>query len=94
MASEALDIRIGVSLNIPDIGIQVDRRWKNVEFEVDRGGEVLTPYEGPYTVDASFYFDKVLGTYGKKMTDDVTVNRIPVVESSNPQGGKTILIGA
>lgn len=83
MAGEALDIQISV-----------DRTWKNVEFAVSKGGEYNIPYDGPYQVDASFYYDQILGTYGRKMTDDVKVNRIPVLEASNPQGGKTITIGA
>lgn len=94
MANEALDIRIGVDISTPDVSIAVDRRWKNVEFEVSRGSPAYLPYEGPYEEDASFYYDKVLPTFGRVMTDDVRVKRIPVVESSNPQGGKTIVIGA
>lgn len=94
MASNVLDIQLSISLDVPDISMEVDRQWKNIGIEVDRGGPVYLPYEGPYEADASFYYDKTLETFGKVMTDNVTVNRIPVVESSNPQGGKTILIGA
>ena len=93
MPSEALDIQVAVSRTQPDIGISVARNWRNVEFDVDKGGEYHLPYDGPYEVDASFYYDKRLGTYGRTMTENVKVNRIPVLEVSNPQGGKTITIG-
>lgn len=93
MASEALDIRIAVDLEIPDISLGVTRDWKTIEFEIDKGGGYYVPYEGPYIVDASFYYATTLHTFGRTMGDDVTVNRIPVYEASNPQGGKTVTIG-
>lgn len=92
MASE-LDIRIEVDKETPNISIGVNRNWKTVTMEVDKGGEQHLPYDGPYVTDASFYFDRILRTNGRVMSDNVTVNRIPVLEASNPQGGKTITIG-
>ena len=65
MANEALDIRIGVDISTPDVSLAVDRRWKNVEFEVSRGSPAYLPYEGPYEEDASFYYDKILPTFAK-----------------------------
>lgn len=94
MASSMPDIQISVSRDAHDVDIAVDRRWKNVEFSINKGGKSYLPYTGPYEANASFYYDQKLETYGRVMTDDVTVKRIPVVETSNPQGGKTILIGA
>ena len=94
MASNILDIQLSISMDVPDIGMQVDRRWKNIGLDVDKGGPAYMPYTGPYEADASFYYDTTLETFGKVMTDNVKVNKIPVVESSNPQGGKTIVIGA
>jgi len=93
MAGNALDIQISVSREIPDIGIAVNRNWKEVSLAVDKGGKYYPPYDGPYEEDASFYYDKVLETYGRVMTDNFKVNKIPVIETSNPQGGKTIVIG-
>lgn len=93
MADKALDIRIGVDLAIPDISIGVNRNWKTVEFEIEKGGSYYPAYEGPYEVDASFYYATTLATYKRTMENDVTVNRIPVYEASNPQGGKTVTIG-
>lgn len=93
MQAEALDIQISVNRSVPDVSIGVARNWKTVEFDIDKGGEYHLPYDGPYEVDASFYYAKVLDTYGRVMGDDVTVKKIPVLEVSNPQGGKTVTIG-
>ena len=93
MAGNALDIQISVSRDTPDISMAVDRNWKNVSLAVDKGGKYYPAYDGPYAADASFYYDKTMETYGRVMTDNFKVNRIPVVETINPQGGKTIMIG-
>lgn len=82
---------VGESL---DITLEVDLSWKTVDFEIEKGGEYHLYYDGPYSEDASFYYAKKLRTYGRVMTDDVTINRIPVTEEDNPQGGKTVTIGA
>lgn len=57
----------------------------------------LTPpvhpsYDGPYEVTPRFYKQK-LETKEKLMTDDVTVDVIPVHEVTNPAGGITVTIG-
>ena len=57
----------------------------------------LTPpvhpsYDGPYEVTPRFYEQK-LETKEKLMTDDVTVDVIPVHEVTNPAGGITVTIG-
>ena len=63
------------------------------------GGKVTLPsvmrqeeYEGPYTVTPRLD-EQVLQTAHKSMTDDVTVEVIPVVYTSNIHGGKTVVIG-
>ena len=93
MASEMLDIQISVNRQPKDVSIVVDRTWKNVGIAVDKGGSYYPPYEGPYNVTPTFYFQQRLETYGKSMTADVLVDSIKVVETVNPQGGKTIVIG-
>lgn len=93
MSDRMLDIQIGVSLPIPDVGIAVNRRWKTVNIEVSKGGAYYPEYPGPYHVTPRFYIGYRLDTYGKSMTDDVVVDSIPVTETHNPQGGKTIVIG-
>jgi len=93
MPGRALDIDISVEAVIQEITLGVDRTWKDVSLEVNKGGKVYPPYEGPYNVTPTFYFQQRLETYGKSMTDDVIVDSIKVTESLNPQGGRTIVIG-
>ena len=53
------------------------------------GGE---EYAGPYVVTPTLTgFD--LETNDKYMSDDVTVNPIPINSAGNPQGGYTVVIG-
>lgn len=56
--------------------------------------EVILPdyYEGDYNVTPHFS-EQVLETEDKVMRDDVTILEIPVVRTSNPYGGDTIVIG-
>lgn len=93
MPSEALDIRIGVTVPVPDISIGVNRSWKTISMEVEKGGSYYPPYEGSYHIVPALYWQQRLETYGRSMTDDVLVDAIPFTETSNPQGGKTIVIG-
>ena len=76
-----------------DIQLNVDRTWRDVTFEVDKGGSYYPPYEGPYFVKPTFFYQQALETYGKSMADNVIVDSIKVTETVNPQGGKTIVIG-
>lgn len=50
-------------------------------------------YEGSYTVKSVFGNDYALHTEGKLLTDDITVQKIPVVSTSNLYGGRTVVIG-
>lgn len=54
------------------------------------GGET---YTGDYTVTPKVRQQTILPTQLKVMIDDVTVSQIPEYEVSNPQGGKTFIIG-
>ena len=49
-------------------------------------------YEGDYEVTPRMY-EQTLETANLRMHNDVTVNVIPVTSTSNPQGGRTVLIG-
>ena len=93
MPSEALDIRIDVNVPIPDISIGVNRTWRTIQIEVDKGGAYYPPYTGSYHIVPALYWQQRLETYGKSMTDDVLVDAIKFTETTNPQGGKTIVIG-
>ena len=50
------------------------------------------PYTGEYVVTPHFS-EQTLPTNGKQMLHDVTVLEIPVVRTSNLQGGQTVVIG-
>ena len=51
------------------------------------------PYTGEYTVVPKADEPTVLETKGKRMTDDVTVTKIPYYETANPLGD-TVYIAA
>lgn len=50
-------------------------------------------YAGPYEVTPILYDEQQLLTNNKLMKDDVTVKAIPVVITTNPYDGKTVVIG-
>lgn len=56
------------------------------------GGGTLPEYTGAYKVTPQAFTDQTLNTKSKSMTDDVTVEKIPVYETSN-EYGTTINIG-
>lgn len=93
MQGEMLDIQLNISRDTPDISIGVDRTWRNVEFEVEKGGAYYPPYTGIYHVRPALYWQQRLETTGKSMSDDVLVDAIPLTQTTNPQGGTTIVIG-
>lgn len=93
MPSEMLDIRIAVDRTPKNIGIAVNDIWREVSLEVDRGGAYYPPYTGNYHVRPALYWQQRLRTYGKSMSDDVMVDAIPITETSNLHGGKTVVIG-
>lgn len=91
--NEMLDIQLNVSLQPKDIAIGIDRTWREIRMEVEKGGSYYPPYEGPYSVTPTFYWQQRLETTGKSMTGDVVVDSIRVTDTANPQGGRTIVIG-
>lgn len=50
-------------------------------------------YQGDYIVTPLVNDQVILETQGKLMDDDVTVLRVPYLETSNPAGGNTAYIG-
>lgn len=50
------------------------------------------PYEGEYEVTPRLG-SQTLDTDGKVMVEDLIVHEIPVVKTTNIQGGQTVLIG-
>lgn len=66
----------------------------SVAFDVTiREGGGGEPYTGEYDVTPKVSTPVVLQTEGKTMKKDVTVLKIPQFEVSNPEGGKTLIIG-
>jgi len=53
----------------------------------------IPTYTGSYDVTPSATSNIVLETKDKKMTDNLTVRKIPYESVSNPQGGNTVTIG-
>lgn len=71
----------------------------NLSAEVSVSGAVVIPeripveeYDGDYTVTPRLD-EQTIATRGYKMRDNVTIEMIPVVTTSNPYGGKTVVIG-
>ena len=89
----ALDISIGIESQNKSMEIAVSKRRKYMAMSVEKSITPIPIYEGPYEVTPRLYYGHTLETTGKQMTDDVDVKAIPVVETSNPYGGKTVLIG-
>ena len=58
----------------------------------DPVGIFVPEYEGEYEVTPRL-FEQTLETNGKRMSDDVQVHVIPVVYTTNPYDGKTVVIG-
>lgn len=50
-------------------------------------------YQGDYIITPLVNDQVILETQGKLMDDDVTVLRVPYLETSNPAGGNTAYIG-
>lgn len=93
MAEAALDISLGTESSEKDIHVSIGRNSRRAMLIIDKSTTPHEEYTGPYEVDASFHYEKVLETDGKLMKDNVTVHTIPVYSVSNPYGGRTITIG-
>ena len=50
-------------------------------------------YTGDYTIVPILNNDIIMATRGLLMTDNVTIKEIPIVYTSNPYNGKTVVIG-
>lgn len=56
-------------------------------------GSYHDKFPGPYEVTPFFYDDQILQTENKVMMHDLVVREIPVTETTNPYGGRTVVIG-
>lgn len=70
--------------------------WFNAKFSVVQIVEIPPSpadyYEGAYTIRPKTV-DVIIHCREKKMHNDVTVEEIPIQYVSNPDGGKTAIIG-
>ena len=69
------------------------RRTVQAEVQGIRPDTLPAEYTGAYDVTPATA-QQELETDGKRMAGNVTVQAIPYYEVSNPQNGKTIIIGA
>ena len=53
----------------------------------------IDAYSGEYVVDPDAAGDVILLTKRKTLFDDITVNKIKYIETTNPSGGQTVYIG-
>lgn len=95
MAAEiALDISMTVETQHKSMEMAVSKRRKYMVMEIEKSSTPPPVYEGPYNAVPRLYVGEILETKGKQMTDNVTIEPIPIWEVSNPQGGKTVTIGS
>lgn len=76
-----------------DLVMEMD---SEADLVLETDAPAVVPYEeydGEYTVIPILNDDQVLETQHKVMRDDVTVRAIPIVTTTNPYGGQTVLIG-
>lgn len=75
---------VSVSISSPSIsastGIPVTREYVDAEI-----------YDGEYTVTPQAHEEQILQTKNKRMTDDVTVLRVPYFETSNIYGNTVFI---
>lgn len=78
-----------------DLVLQIGDAESSEELVIELADEHVQPptYEGEYEVLPRLEFEQELETRNKLMKDDVTVHPIPVVITSNPFNGKTVVIG-
>ena len=65
------------------------------EMELVIGEAVISypVYEWEYEVIPRLNIDQILETRNKRMLADVTVHESPVTVTTNPHGGRTVVIG-
>lgn len=65
-----------------------------IQGVMDTIADTTTPvYFGEYEVTPKTYEETVLPTKDKRLTDNVSVKKIPQYEVSNQSGGETLIIG-
>ena len=88
-------MKLSVNFMPPSVSISVGTPEVDILFRdrVIRDGSSLEPYTGEYTVTPMVKVEQTLETNGLRMTDDITVLKIPYYETTNLSGGYTAIIG-
>ena len=89
-------MKLAVCFNEIDSELDVKFIQTECNFNIDFGEIILVKtdevYDGDYNVIPRVY-QQVLPTKDKLMTDDVTVEVIPLAKVLNPSNGYTVTIG-
>lgn len=88
-------LNISISFKPPSVSVLVGDPKVDILFRdrIIRDGSSLEPYTGDYTVTPMVEVEQTLETNGLRMTDDITVLKIPYFETTNLSGGYTAIIG-
>lgn len=84
-----------INTKLDDIPIQLGHQEKPIEVVIPTSGgsgPSYPTYDGPYYIQPR-KVEQELSTKNKLMTNDVTVEKINYVETSNLSGGTTCIIG-
>lgn len=81
------DSKVRAMASISDM---VAEATASLSTKVIASGDFPT-YHGPYEVTPTME-KQILGTKQKALLDDITVNKIPIYETSNLSGGTTVYI--
>ena len=79
--------------DLRQLDVEYEEEAGVIVLEIDEGsGGMLPYYDGSYSVIPR-KIEQTLETKNKSMRDDVTIDPINYSETSNPQGGNTVVIG-
>lgn len=59
-----------------------------------QGGKTYPPYAGPYDIIPLAFIDQQLPTEGRVLKQDLVVQEVPYLETSNNSGGITVSIAS
>ena len=76
-----------------DIRIKVNRQNPDIRMKIDKGSTPPEYYEGEYEFTPILYDEQVLDTAWKTMQENVIIHPITIQEVSNSKGGRTVTIG-
>ena len=80
-----------IQVELNDIKLEVNDQEINAEFGQFQVVTDAPVYDGPYSVTPQMEA-QTLPTKAKLMSEDVTINEIPIYRVSNTSGGTTVYI--